>query len=86
MNDEQESVNDQIPEMFWYYLRTNGKAVRADETAPFKKMAIDYNGSKKTFFFDAEGRMVTGWIYEEGGDTYYCDPEGDGSAVTDWQQ
>ncbi|MCI8728068.1 MAG: hypothetical protein HFG66_18625 [Hungatella sp.] len=86
MNDEQESVNDQIPEMFWYYLRTNGKAVRADESAPFKKMAIDYNGSKKTFFFDAEGRMVTGWIYEEGGDTYYCDPEGDGSALTGWQE
>ena len=85
MNDEQESVNDQIPEMFWYYLRANGKAVRADEGADLKKMAIDYNGKKRTFFFDADGRMVTGWI-ELDGDTYYCDPEGDGSAVTDWQQ
>ena len=88
MNDDQESVNDQTPEMFWYYLRQNGKAVRADETAQFKKMAIDYNGSKKNFFFDAEGRMVTGWIQEEDcdGNVYYCDPEGDGSAVTDWQE
>ena len=89
MNDEQESVNDQTPEMFWYYLRANGKAVRADETSTFKKMAIDYNGSKKNFFFDAEGRMVTGWIQEEDvvdGNVYYCDPEGDGSALTSWQE
>ena len=93
MNDEQESVNDQTPEMFWYYLRQNGKAVRADEGTPFKKVAIDYNGSKKTFFFDAEGRMVTGWIYDDEVNakvtttaTYYCDPEGDGSAVTGWQE
>lgn len=87
MNDDQESVNDQTPEMFWYYLRENGKAVRADERSEFKRMLIEYNGSKKTFFFDAEGRMVTGWIEdEEKGDIYYCDPEGDGSAVTSWQQ
>jgi len=87
MNDDQESVNDQTPEMFWYYLRENGKAVRADERSEFKRILIDYNGKKRTFFFDAEGRMVTGWIEdEEKGDIYYCDPEGDGSAVTDWQQ
>ena len=87
MNDDQESVNDQTPEMFWYYLRENGKAVRADERSEFKRMLIEYNGKKKTFFFDAEGRMVTGWITDEEKDeTYYCDPEGDGSAVTDWQQ
>ena len=87
MNDDQESVNDQTPEMFWYYLRENGKAVRADERSEFKRILIDYNGKKRTFFFDAEGRMVTGWIEdEEKGDIYHCDPEGDGSAVTDWQQ
>ena len=94
INEENDTVNDQEPEMFWYYLGSNGKALRNDEDgdADFKKYSINYAGANRTFFFDTEGRMVTGWIEytEKNGDVnlYYCDPDdpAGGYAVTGWKQ
>ena len=95
MNDEGETVNDEEPEMFWYYLGTNGKAYRCDDggVSDFKKYSINYAGKNRTFFFDTEGRMVTGWIidYEEkdgNKNNYYCTPDdpAGGYALTDWQE
>ncbi len=94
INEDDETVNDQQPEMFWYYLGTNGKAYRNDSTGEddFKKYSINYAGSSRTFFFDTEGRMVTGWIeYEEKDgkkNLYYCTPDDSagGYALTGWHE
>ena len=62
----------------WFYFQSTGK--RADN----KK--ILYKGS--TFFFDADGKMLTGWVTADGDDvvneendikvgtTYFCDETG----------
>ena len=62
----------------WFYFQSTGK--RADN----KK--ILYKGS--TFFFDADGKMLTGWVTADGNDvvneenaidknyTFYCDETG----------
>lgn len=63
----------------WFYFQSNGK--RAED----KKLVI--NG--KTYFFNADGEMLTGWIQEtgdgydeastddvKGTTTYYCDEDG----------
>jgi len=94
INEDGDTVNDEEPEMFWYYLGTNGKAYRCDDggIADFKKFSINYAGKNRNFFFDTEGRMVTGWIdyQEKNGDVnrYYCDPDdpAGGYAVTDWKE
>ena len=62
----------------WYYFKSNGK--RAED----EKLVI----GGKTYFFNGDGAMLTGWVYgdsegydeasteELGGKTYYCDEDG----------
>lgn len=63
----------------WFYFQSNGK--RAED----KKLVINGN----TYFFNADGEMLTGWIQENGDTfdeattddvknttTYYCDEDG----------
>ena len=71
-------VDDENGEEQWFYFQSTGK--RADN----KK--ILYKG--KTYFFDADGEMLTGWVTADGTDvvneensidadhTYYCDETG----------
>lgn len=53
---------------YWYYFDGNGHKL----TSASKKI----NG--KTYFFDEDGRMVTGWYADEG-DVYYLGDEDDGT-------
>ena len=70
--------DDEDAEEAWYYFQSTGK--RAEN----KK--IVYKG--KTYFFDAEGKMLTGWVTADGtqvineensidsSNTYYCGEDG----------
>ena len=73
--------DDEDAEEQWFYFQSTGK--RAEN----KKLVI----KGKTYFFDADGNMLTGWVqkngdeYEQGeneitkdnaGKTYYCDETG----------
>ena len=55
----------------WYYFDTNGKLIR--------NKSKQINGVY--YFFDYEGCMSTGWVEDDSGDWYYCDP-GDGHRIT----
>ena len=68
---------DEDAEEEWFYFQASGKV------ATNKK--IVYKGN--TYFFDEEGKMLTGWVQESGDDyieadesgisnTYYCDETG----------
>ena len=48
-----------------------------------KKTCPDSTGSR-TYFFDSEGHMISGWVEYEG-DTYFCGTENEGWAYTGWQ-
>ena len=71
--------DDDSAEEQWFYFQSNGKM------ASNKKLTI----KGKTYFFDSDGQMLTGWVQETGGDyaeatdsviangnTYYCDETG----------
>ena len=71
-------ADDSDEEEQWYYFKSNGK--RAED----EKLLI----AGKTYFFDSEGQMLTGWVQESGDGwdegstddvkstaTYYCDDE-----------
>ena len=71
--------DDDSAEEQWYYFKSNGK--RAEDEK------ITYKG--KTYFFDSEGEMLTGWVQKSGDgwdeastadvkgtETYYCDETG----------
>ena len=63
-NEEDEEVNDQEVSVLYYYLGSNGKAYKAEENkgGVYKKVTINWMGSDKTFFFDENARMVSGWV------------------------
>lgn len=74
----------------WYYFQANGKAMKGKDTTSFKTI----NGKK--YAFDAEGKMLYGWIdntnerltgddaWERG--VYYLGDYNDGSQKTgEWQ-
>ena len=88
-NEEDEEVNDQEVSVLYYYLGSNGKAYKAEENkgGVYKKVTINWMGSDKTFFFDENARMVSGWVQAEDspdGKVYYCGDEIEGYAYTDW--
>lgn len=71
-------IDDEDGEEEWFFFKSNGK--RAED----EKLLI----GGKTYFFDSEGTMLTGWVQESGDgwdegstddvkntDTYYCDEE-----------
>ena len=72
-------AEDEDEEEEWYYLQASGRRVEG------KKMTID----GKTYYFDSDGVMLTGWIQGSEGSweaadtdelgtntTYYCDENG----------
>lgn len=72
-------AEDEDGEEAWYYLQSKGKRAEG------KKLVI--NG--ETYFFDSEGKMLTGWVQKDGDswgeaedsdvknvETYYCDEDG----------
>lgn len=79
--------DDLVDEGSWYYFGSNG---RAYVTKDNKARVTDVGGKK--YAFDQYGRMMTGWITENGewieeeenwaNGMYYADGEGGGSVVT----
>ena len=86
-NEDDADVNGEEVDTLWYYFGDNGKAYKADTDNLKKKTCPDATGSR-TYFFDSEGHMVSGWVdYIEDNKTktYYCGTENEGWAYTGWQ-
>lgn len=83
-NEDDVDVNGETPDTLWYYFGDNGKAYKADSTDLKKKTCPDSTGSR-TYFFDSEGHMASGWVEDKDGYTYYCGTENEGWAYTGWQ-
>ncbi len=79
-NEEDEEVDGKEVDILWYYMGSSGKAYKATGDNTFKTSTI---GGKK-YFFDSDGRMVSGWTYD-GNATYYLGDENQGWAHTGWQ-
>ena len=82
---------DDMPDHYWYYFGSNGKAYKASSNSTgLKKKAI--NG--KTYGFDQDGKMLYGWVNEQGDKltdespfeeaVYYFGDSDDGAMHTDW--
>ena len=82
-NEDDADVNGEEVDTLWYYFGDNGKAYKADTDNLKKKTCPDATGSR-TYFFDSEGHMISGWVDYEN-DTYYCGTENEGWAYTGWQ-
>ncbi len=86
-NEDDADVNGEEVDTLWYYFGDNGKAYKADSNDLKKKTCPDATGSR-TYFFDSEGHMVSGWVdYIEDNKTktFYCGTENEGWAYTGWQ-
>lgn len=82
-NEDDADVNGEEVDTLWYYFGDNGKAYKAESADMKKKTCPDSTGSR-TYFFDSEGHMISGWVDYEG-ETYYCGTENEGWAYTGWQ-
>ncbi|MDO5563947.1 MAG: hypothetical protein Q4F88_01790 [Eubacteriales bacterium] len=84
---------DVIPEKFWYYFQSNGKAMKANQGESFHKKKV--NG--KTFLFNEYGQMLFGYIDVDGiihspitdeetfmKAMYYAGEENDGALKSGW--
>ncbi len=75
--DDEENENPDDNGEHWYYFDSKGKRVAGSGTgANAKKKTI--NG--KTYFFDGDGRMMTGW-FDDGKYVYYLGSEDEGWAA-----
>ena len=63
-----EDQQDYVPDVYWYYFGSSGKAIKGSANNP-KKSTI--NGNK--YMFNEYGQMLTGWISPTEGKT--IDPE-----------
>ena len=92
-NEDYDGDDDEQPLNHWYYFGSNGKAYKSSsnsDTASFKTI------SGKKYIFDDEGKMLYGWINEDGeretGDdawekdhgVYYLGDENDGAQTIGW--
>lgn len=84
---------EEAPDTYWYYLGSNGKAYKAPSSGKTTFKSIrKADGQLEDYAFDSEGRMLFGWVNEDGervtGDdawkdgTYYCGESSDGARVT----
>ncbi len=94
-NDEYDGDSDEDPANYWYYFGSNGKAYKSStnsSSASFKTI----NGKK--YIFDDEGKMLYGWVNEDGervtgdsawktdeGGIYYLGDENDGAQSIGWR-
>ena len=89
VENEDYDEDDDEPANYWYYFQANGKAMKGSDN---KVSLKTINGKKYTF--DEEGRMLFGWVNEEGGretgddawreGVYYFGSENDGAMTTGW--
>ena len=92
VNEDQDDDDDPA-EYHYYYMQKSGKAYKAsDNSTGTKFKTID----GKKYAFDDDGKMLYGWVTEDGelatGDDgwkdakYYCGSWEDGSMKTGWQK
>jgi len=91
VENEDYSDDDNEPVNHWYYFGSNGKAYKSSATSSSTSFKI-INGKK--YAFDSEGKMLYGWIGDDGerktGDEawqdgiYYCGDENDGAQTVGW--
>ena len=87
-----ENLPDYVPDNFWYYFQSSGKAMRGTSGNP-KKTTID----GKKYIFNDNGQMSTGWIDSDGNvidpdeetnpfsnATYYGGGDNDGVLRSGW--
>jgi hypothetical protein len=90
VNEDQDDDDDPA-EYNYYYMQSNGKAYKWDNSS-VKKRTID----GKKYAFDEDGKMLYGWVDSTGSRTtgddgwksalYYFGTWDDGSMKTGWQQ
>ena len=88
-----EDQQDYVPDVYWYYFGSSGKAIKGSANNP-KKSTI--NGNK--YMFNEYGQMLTGWIDPQEGKTidteeednpfataqYYAGGDNDGVLRSGW--
>ena len=86
-----ENTGNYVPDNYWYYFQSSGKAMKGSTTA-MKKATID----GKKYGFNADGQMAIGWVDEYGNTadpdqenpfeqaTYYCGGDNDGALRSGW--
>ena len=88
-----EDQQDYVPDVYWYYFGSSGKAIKGKSNDP-KKTTI--NGNK--YMFNEYGQMLTGWISRTEGKTidteeednpfataqYYAGGDNDGVLRSGW--
>ena len=89
--DNEDAGEEDEPDQNWYYFQANGKAYKT--SSGLSKKTI--NGKK--YAFDADGKMLYGWVDENGerqtgddawkleADEYYFGDENDGAMSTGWR-
>lgn len=93
---ENEDSGDGAPDTWWYYLQANGKAVKKSGSGSgVKTVTLPTASGDARFIFDEEGRMMSGWIDENGEmltdedawktGLYYCGLEDGGRMASGWK-
>lgn len=93
---ENEDAGGDEADTYWYYLQSNGKAVKKSGSSEnVRFVTLPSASGQGRYAFDDEGRMLYGWIDENGemltdddawkNGVYYCGENGDGRMVTGWK-
>ena len=65
--DNEDPRDDEDSDMVWYYFGPNGKAYKSNDSGRVNfKSIVRADGVTKKYAFDAEGKMLFGWIDEQG--------------------
>ncbi|MDR0924889.1 MAG: cell wall-binding protein [Hungatella sp.] len=92
--DNKNADQEGEPEQYWYYFQDNGKACKRPDNASSGSIKTKEIDGKK-YTFDAEGRMLYGWVSDGERQTgedawkdcdYYFGPEGDGAMRRGWDR
>lgn len=91
-----DSPSDGEPDEWWYYFQSNGKAVKKSSGADRAKLiSLPSKSGTAKYIFDENGRMMSGWINENGEmltdddawreGVYYAGDSDDGKVVNGWK-
>lgn len=95
---DNEDPDDGEEDMIWYYFQSTGKAAKASDSGKVQfKSITTAKGETKKYIFNEYGKLVSGWIGEDGerltdddawiSGMYYAGEEGDGAVATgQWRQ
>ena len=97
---ENEDAGGDEPDTYWYYLQSNGKAVKKSGSSDNVKFVTLPNASGQgRYAFDEEGKMLYGWVSSDNAERvddtdgdgfkegdYYFGGEDDGAMTVGWLQ